>query len=53
MKNKQVIIYLENELHEAAKELAKECGNSFTKLCRKALIEFLKKHNKEVPVKEL
>ena len=50
---KQITVQLDSKLRDAAKNLADELDTDMKSIIRQALIDFLKKHNKEIPVKEL
>jgi|APFre7841882654_1041346.scaffolds.fasta_scaffold18386_5 predicted transcriptional regulator len=50
---KQVIFEVDEKLRDAVKNLADEFDVSMKELIKRALIDLLKKHNKEIPVKEL
>jgi len=53
MNDKQLVITIYPPLKNAAKELAKEFNVSLKQLIEKALVDLLKKHGKEAPIKEL
>lgn len=53
MNDKQIIVDIYPPLKNAAKELAKEFNVSLKQLIEKAIVDLLKKHGKEAPVKEL
>ena len=50
---KQVIFEIDSKLKNSIVELATECDVSLKELIKRSLIDLLKKHNKEIPVKEL
>lgn len=50
---KQIIVQIDSRLRDAAKNLADELDTDMKSIIRQSLIDFLKKHNKEIPVKEL
>jgi len=53
MNERQIIIEIDPRLKNAARELAQEFNVSLKEIFKRALIDILKKHQKEVPVKEL
>jgi len=53
MKRKQIIIDIDERLRDSAKNLAVEFDVSMKQLIKIAIIDLLKKHNKEIPVDEL
>jgi len=50
---KQIIFEVDSKLRDAIKNLAEEFDVSMKDIVKRALIDLLKKHGKEVPVKEL
>ena len=50
---KQITVQLDSKLRDAAKNLADELDTDMKSIIRQSLIDFLKKHNKDIPVKEL
>jgi predicted transcriptional regulator len=50
---KQVIFEIDPRLKESINQLADECDVSIKELIKRAVIDLLKKHGKEIPVKEL
>ena len=50
---KQVIFEIDSRLKDSIVELANECDVSIKELIKRSLIDLLKKHGKEIPVKEL
>jgi len=53
MNDKQIIVDINPCLKASIKELSKEFNVSLKYLIRIALIDLLKKHNKNIPVDEL
>ena len=53
MDKKQITIQIDSKLRDATKNLSNELDTDMKSVVRQALIDFLKKHNKEVPVEEL
>ena len=50
---KQIIVQIDSNLRDAAKNLADELDTDMKSIIKKALIDLLKKHGKEIPVREL
>lgn len=50
---KQVVFEIDSSLKDSINNLADECDVSIKELIKHAIIDLLKKHNKEIPVKEL
>jgi len=53
MDKKQITIQIDSKLRDAVKNLSIELDTDMKSVIRQSLIDLLKKHNKEVPVKEL
>jgi predicted transcriptional regulator len=50
---KQIIVMVDSRLRDTVKNLADELDTDMKTVIRQSLIDFLKKHNKEIPVSEL